>query len=221
MDKKLYMRVMSILNIARNQAEREDKTKGTYQCGNRLDEIQLHFNGYAEPGYSGDIIATGNWNDIDTYEAKTQSRRVICNIPRRLEAIFTKLGVECEWSGAWCVCDSCQKLVRTSPNSYGWLPSFVQHPDGIECHECTLKDPESYLESLEGQHDRANVLNIDPSEYGYVKQDEVYESGFHPGQTDDPKKIAKDLRSKGVDRFLFQIDKTGQFDTTFSVYIHS
>jgi hypothetical protein len=64
------------------------------------------------------------------------------------------------------------------------------------------------------------IDNIDPEDYGYVKQSDRYENGWHPGQNDDPKAIAKALREKGYRRFLFQVDNVGQFDLRFSVYIH-
>ena len=48
-----------------------------------------------------------------------------------------------------------------------------------------------------------------------------FENGFHPGQNDDPKKIANKLEENGVSRYLFSVDDKGQFDIHFSVYVHS
>jgi hypothetical protein len=48
------------------------------------------------------------------------------------------------------------------------------------------------------------IDNIDPEDYGYVKYNgDNYESGWHPGQTDNPRIIAKELSDRGVSRFLF------------------
>ena len=64
------------------------------------------------------------------------------------------------------------------------------------------------------------TFDVDPCDHGYKDTGVEYETGWHPGQTDDPEKIAKELRAKGVSRFLFKIDATGQFDTRWSVYVH-
>jgi hypothetical protein len=39
-------------------------------------------------------------------------------------------------------------------------------------------------------------------------------------RNDDPHKVAKELRAKGISRFLFNIDDVGQFDSHWSVYVH-
>jgi hypothetical protein len=35
-----------------------------------------------------------------------------------------------------------------------------------------------------------------------------------------PAQVAKELRAKGISRFLFNIDDVGQFDSHWSVYVH-
>ncbi len=212
-------RVYRVMDIARAMAE---KFPG-WQVSSRIDEIQIHADGYAEPGYSespSGLVATGNWNKIDTYNRETNSHDLISDLPARLYDLLTKLGVECEWSDEWSTCDDCNKLVRTSPDSYGWQQSFVCDDNGLTCHECVKEgDPEEYLESIEGEDRKCNTISsIDPSEYGYVKLEE-YESGLHPGQTDDPRKVAKELRAKGITRFLFNLDDVGQFDARWSCWV--
>lgn len=213
MDKRA--RLFKILEIAQNQASKHE----SWEVRSRIKDIQFYFNGYAEPGYNDDVIvATGNWNTVTKYV--NNQHTIISDIPSRLQEIFEKLGVECKWSDEWTTCNDCGKLVRTSPNSYSWLPSFVQYPDGISCHECVKEHPSYYLEFLEGNTNNANVLDIDLTEHGYVKVYADYQTGWHPGQTDDPRKIARELDAKGVCKFIFQIDGTGQFDTNWSVYVH-
>jgi len=211
-------RVHRIMDIAQRMAE---KIPG-WEARARIEEIRLHFDGYAEPGYSdpeSGIIATGNWNDITKYD-QVHGRKVISNLPSRLFDLFEKLGVEGEWSDEWSECSQCNKLVRTSPDSYPWQQSFICDDNGLTCHECISEgDPEEYLASLEGEDRKCNTISsIDPGEYGYVKLEE-YESGFHPGQTDDPRKVAKELRAKGITRFLFNLDDVGQFDSRWSCWV--
>ena len=187
----------------------------------RMEEIQLHFDGYAEPGYDASesgIVATGNWNDITHYDKESNEFVNDDDTPSRVARLLEHYGVTLEWSDEWDTCDNCGKLVRTQPDSYGWQKSYVGDCE-IICLNCI--DPEEHLESLEDEDNKANTLShIDPAEYGYVLLDEKFEHGLHSGQNADPKVIASGLREKGIRRFLFNLDGVGQFDIDFSVYVH-
>jgi|SRR5215469_1199077 len=194
-----------------------------HQISNWANEVQWHED-YAEPGYSCGKhgVVTGNWNNIDEYDPATKTRRDISDIPERLSRVLEKLGVEIEWSDEWTSCSGCYKIVRTSGDSYSWQPSYVYGDGEIYCHDCISDDPDSHLESLEDNPDTCNTIeDIDPADYGYVKVNEdSYETGWHPGQTDSPHQIAKDLRAKKVYRFLFNLDENSQFYSRWSVYVH-
>jgi hypothetical protein len=225
-----------LLEAAKSVAEKQDK-KTVYtspydgkkyhghSISNHLEEIQVHCDGYAEPGYNSEsgVIATGNWNNVDEYNARLKCRDGVSNLPSRLLNAFEKLGIECEWSDEWSSCSDCGKLVRTSADSYSWQPSFISPPDSGEiiCHECVKKDPEEYLSSLEGNHETCcTISGINPSDYDYVKvNDEDYESGLY-GRTDNPATIAAKLSEKGCERFIFVLEENQQFCSRFSVYVH-
>lgn len=189
----------------------------TSEGRNRVEEVQLHFDGVVEPGYKDHaIVATGNWNDI----SKTKHHDSDGIMPR-LGAVLEKLGVELEWSDEWDTCNECSKLFRTSPDSYGWQRSFAEVDGSILCVECLADDPAEYLRSLEGETKRCNSIKaINPAKHGYVLVEDSFENGFHPGQDADPKVIGKALGAQGIERFLFNLDSTGQFDVRFSVYVH-
>jgi hypothetical protein len=159
---------------------------------------------YAEPGYTDPEkgILFGNWNGP---------------VMKRIGDIAEKLGYEIEWSDEWSTCTNCYKAVRTSPDSYGWTRSFFMSECDITCKDCILEDPAEYIEALTNNSDLPDVFGIDFSEHGFEKSTERYESGFHPGQTDDPKKIAKQLESEGKE-YIFQITDVGQFDVHFTVW---
>lgn len=206
-----YSRVNQIIQAAKNVA----KCRETIS---RIEEIQF-YNGYSEPGYSGELIAVGNWNNITNYNADMRQHECVDDTLGRLSELLEKIGFSLEWSDEWSSCEECGNLVRTSPDSYSWLPYYTIVDDcSLVCKDCI--DCEEYLNSLEGCSEKANVLEIDPSDYGYV-QISKFENGFHPGQNDDPKKIANKLEENGVSRYLFSVDDKGQFDIHFSVYVHS
>ncbi len=178
----------------------------------QMDHVSLHTDGYAEPGYTdpkSGVIALGNWNDQTDDDT-----------PGRVAKLLEKLGVELEWEDEWTTCCDCRKLVRTSPNGYGWSAAYWSHADGAVCEECVLKDPSDYLASLEGKYRKCMTINLDLEEHGYVLIEGEFENGFHTGQNADPKVIAKSLRKLGVERFIFKMDDVSQFSVTFSLYVH-
>lgn len=217
--KKAFARASKVLEIAARMAKKIDKELGTWEVSNRIDEIQLHSE-YAEPGYDGDRIAIGNWNSIDKYDRAKGERVELSNLPERVCKILEKLGFECEWSDEWMSCHDCGKLVRNSPDSYSWTPSYaIVNECELLCHECIESDPSDYLEGLEGNSSSAMTLDIDLEDHGYTKvNEEPYESGFHEGQNDNPKTIMRDLESEGYDGLIFVLVENSQFYSKFDVY---
>ncbi len=196
--------------------------KAAKKCS-RCEEVQL-YSGYAEPGYSdpeSGVIATGNWNAISRWDETTNKSVVTDGTPAKLGHALEKLGVALEWSDEWHSCGQCGKLVRRSPDSYSWKPSYSEQDGEIECHECIAKDPTIYLESLEAEDRHCNTIDsIDPADHKYVLVSEDLQNGWYGGQKADPSIIGSALRNAGITRYLFNLDATGQFDIEFSVYVH-
>lgn len=215
-----------MLNIERvhHIIEAGVKSAKTSEGRSRIECIRLCSEGYAEPDYSdpeSGVIAFGNWNDITRWDATKHEFVTIDDTPSRIAALLEKLGVELEWEDEWAICDQCGKAVRTSPTSYNWKPSYWQDDNGsITCCGCISEDPAEYLESLEGNTRKCVTLDLDLGEHGYVLLEDGFENGFHHGQDADPKLIGTALREQGIERFLFNLDHTGQFDLGFSVWVH-
>jgi hypothetical protein len=161
---------------------------------------------YAEPGYTDPECNRGiffaNWN----------------NLPVKTTDLLEKAGYAIEWSDEWAFCDDCGKAVRTSPNSYGWQQSYSLVDDySIVCVECL--DPVVHLESLEDKPTSCNTIDrINPADHGYIKYNGRFESGFHPGQDDDPKKTYQLMRDLGLSHILFNLDTAQQFDIYWSAW---
>lgn len=210
---QIAARAQRILDAGINAAKRA-------AARSRIEEMTLHTLGYSEPGYDGQVIVLGNYNTIGRWEEVPMKWVEQDDTPKRVGELLGRAGVEIEWSDEWVACDWCGKLVRTKPSSYSWQQSYWQHPLGIYCHECVRNDPSEYLRYLEGRETSAETLNIDLEEHGYILAQDNYEHGFHPGQEADPKLIGEALRQQGITRFIFRLDSTGQFDCSFSVYVH-
>lgn len=198
----------------------EEKVRLVYSLCQDVDYVDLIAEKYVEPGYDNPetLIVTGNWNydkEVDTTEIFPEEEEKSDTLYNVLE----KLGCSCEWSDEWAMCEECQGAFRTSPDSYSWKRSYAEIDGYLRCHECICKDPEEYVESMIGKADHAITFDVDLESLGFVKYKGDYESGWHPGQTDDPKNIAKKLESRGIERYVFVIDQTGQFDINFSVWV--
>lgn len=190
---------------------------GKYQ----VEAVQVNGSGYAEPGYKArGPVALGNWNDISERNDKSEYT-VVDDVMSKLGKDLEAAGAELEWSDEWSECGECNKLVRTQPDCYGWIPSWAVTVDHeVRCHECLRKDPQEYLESLEGNLSNAVTFDLNLHKAGYRRLPLDLENGWYGGQADDPKVIGKSLRDLRVKRFLFKIDDKGQFDMKFSVWVH-
>ena len=190
--------------------------------------------GYAEPGYGqreDDVIVFGNFNPCDRgrygqpghvsgFDLYRDDHRAIEGLPARLGDIFERHGISIEWADEWGECCDCGRAFRTSGDSYSWQPSYVAGEDGYTCRDCTLEDPSSYLESLEGEDNKAITFDIDPEKHDYHRIPLRFENGLYGGQSARPDRIAAALHEMDIDRFVFRIDSVGQFDMRFSVYVH-
>jgi hypothetical protein len=187
----------------------------------RIEDVQI-YPGYAEPGYDdpkGGFVALGNWNDITHWDEASRSFVTDDDTPGALGKALEMLGVELEWEDEWVACDTCGKLFRTNPNCHGWQQSGTIDDGGCCCADCL--DPVAHLEALEGQDSRCNTIaSIDPAQHGYIRLDIDFENGLYGGQAASPQLIGSILHSVRVKRYLFNLDATGQFDITFSVYLH-
>lgn len=199
--------------------------------------------GYGEPGYKlepgqrGVVLA--NWNEPDPWWHSFSFRKdypnaktgeivlpgIVCESPRgnlmkRIGDILEWAGYELEWSDEW-VLDDNLLAYRTSPNGHGWVPSFSEINGDIVGHKEIKEDPEDYLAKLEGDPTAANSILSDEEleEQGYIRVDEVFETGLHSHQNDDPKKVASILKERGFSRFLFSIESSSMFGVGWSLWL--
>ena len=158
---KVKAKAERYLRLIGSFIERASESKGGYQWQVRsmLQDMQLHYNGYGEPGYNdpeSGIVATGNWNDITNYVDGV--RFTLSDIPSRIGNLFEKLGIPIEWSDEWTSCSHCGKLVRTEPDSMSWRPAYTMGEGEIWCKECddTEDSDEESDESDEESADNDN-----------------------------------------------------------------
>lgn len=162
--------------------------------------------GYTSPAHPGGIILA-NWNDV----------------PKRIAQYLEEAGWELEWSDEWTIVDN--KAYRTQADSYSWQPTAVCPP--TDCEYITPEDgAELAIESFASEHPGEIyslpywVTDDDLTEAGFELYADKLESGWYPGQTDDPVKISRQLLREGgpARRVVARVDGVGQFDCRFSIW---
>lgn len=166
---------------------------------------------YGEPGYDdpdfGIIFANCN------------------NISGRIGDYLEAAGFELEWSDEWVIDYNHDKAYRTSPNSYSWQPTAIYDSDS-----CDLLTPDSdifdVIKALQSEYTSDEIHLLPPwitedqlTELGFIKQGSERESGWHPGQTADPKETLKELLA---DSGVLSVVFTGypsQFYTTWQAWV--
>lgn len=181
-------------------------------CGSGSQTEVTHItNGVVEPGYTDAPLALGDWwvrVDGDLRESKIVPLLAAC-------------GVDSAFYDEWMTCHECGKAVRTEPDHYGWKQSyFLFHGCEPVCHECIAEDPEPYLEALSGDPNTAITIDsVDLTDHGYCPVWGEFENGLYGGQMDHPQAIARAFWERGWDDFIFSLDRVGQFDAAFTVYV--
>lgn len=166
---------------------------------------------YGEPGYTDPekSVLLCNWN----------------NVKPALGDYLEEAGYTLEWSDEWTISHEHDKAYRTQPDSYGWRPQTTITTDGELLTpdddisdwlwECALTDYSHPPKALPSWIGSREILDE-----GYEKVARTHESGFYPGQNDDPRQIAEELFSQhGVESVVFQVTGSGQFDIAFAVYV--
>lgn len=166
---------------------------------------------YGEPGYSDPErgVLFADWNPV----------------PRWIGDYLTEAGFGLEWSDEWAIdCDN-SKAYRTSPDSWGWQSSIVLTEDG---HMLTPDDDAADVIAalqMDGPTSLCArvphwISDADLQEAGFALVSRDYESGFHPGQNDNPREIAKALfAERDVLAVTFRVDDVRQFDARFSAWV--
>lgn len=157
---------------------------------------------YGEPGYQDpeEGIVFCNWN----------------NVPKWVGEYLEEAGYECEWSDEWIIDYDYGKAYRTSPDCYSWQPQimftdgdFLTPDDPIEdwLQECWIQSPNDRLRALPSW-----ITHKDLEEHDFKKHNGVFETGWHPGQTDEPVDTARKIfKNDKVHEVVFRIVENSQF----------
>jgi len=121
----------------------------------------------------------------------------------------------------YTTCSECGRIIRTSPDGYGWKPDFWLNLDQgeITCSECLAECHEEYLDWLaEREEPTECIVSEDTlSEYGFTRLLQGLAGGLHEEGTDNPTAIYEYLKDKRLE--IAFVVSSGQFTTGFDVYV--
>jgi hypothetical protein len=182
-----------------------DKEEVNY--GELINDViqELELNSYFGKYEDRDFLVVSDWEEHAQIEAKANN------------TMDDMLGDDWGFMDEYTCCSGCNKILRTSPTSYGWTPDYVVFDCSILCKDCL--DITEYLESIENDPKKANQVYTEAEilEAGYIRiNTDDYEAGMHDVH-DDPVAIYEALRYEHS-AVIFSITDTSQFTINFAVY---
>ena len=184
-------------------------------------ELYLSFEGQDQ------AVIVAHWFRVDELAGK-----------KKAEAITDALGkfqIRTAFEDEVAECDMCGTAVEIQPTHYGWQPNWIYDKEEMEyiCRHCVEQadadELEDYIESFKCELRAVpDWMAKDLQRIGFVcMEDDAlacarFESGWHPHQTDDPNKVAKEIEEKLPHHdYVFKLNSVGQFDVNYSVFIRN
>jgi hypothetical protein len=173
------------------------------------------------PTPEDDWRAFGNWNGVRSWVQGQGYTSLEDDTPERLLRVLESMGLECEWSDEWTMCDDCCRMFRSSPDCYDWRMwgEIDSESQRVSCGHCLAEDPEDYLAGkLDNPRSAVNTTIVHPKDEGFANMNGDFENGMHPGQNDNPEEILEAYQAKYPGKqFLFTYEPS-QFYTTFQIW---
>lgn len=186
---------------------------------------------YGEPGYqrvgTAGVLLADWWCKCGTVlreDGTPELHGFELHYPR-LFAALEEQGYELEWSDEWVVDHESGKCYRTQGDSYSWQSSILWTDGDFLTPDAGI---DAWIEELVNDPHRCMTSTVwtrgDLEGAGFVQWERddphTYESGWHPGQDDDPEAITQQIRAELGDdvEILFYLDDSGQFDVRFSAW---
>lgn len=118
-----------------------------------------------------------------------------------------------------CRCGNCDKIVRTSPNSYTWTPPLFIDGEGYISDDCVAEgDFDDYILEEYANVQKSIPESRDPSDLGLVQiNEDSFQNGFFHGMDDTPDPIIESLNNADID--VWFVVHPSQFHCDFDVYV--
>lgn len=136
---------------------------------------------------------------------------------------------EIAFTDEYDTCVQCNKIMRTSPNSYFWMPDyFLIDGEGYMCLDCLRAGKDYFIEQMKSLAERNKAVSspIPPIELGYEQVSihdsygtkTTWQNGLHHGMADSPDAQFKKLRAAGIELPLFVFERS-QFYAEWEIWV--
>jgi len=171
------------------------------RISNIINELEL--DSYVGTYEGKDFLVVSSWNE------HAQIEKALGN------SIDSEISNDWGFDDEYSTCSRCNKIVRISPDSYSWLPDYVDMNCERICHECL--NIEDYFEFISNNPKNANTIykDTDIIEQGYELLG-VYESGWD-GVNTRPVDIYNRYKDD-YESIIFSIFNQEQFRTEYSAW---
>lgn len=140
-------------------------------------------------------------------------------------SVFDELkNIDWGFADEWAKCDECDKLIRTSPDSYSFKPDYwFSDEHGLLCGDCVRNNHDvslEYVRTMINNAEKANTIlgENELEELGFTLIDKDFENGWYD-RHDSPEEILETALEKHPEgAFLFSISGVGQFATQFELW---
>ena len=123
------------------------------------------------------------------------------------------------FSDEYDTCSECNHVIRTSPDSYSWVPDFWESDYGRICGDCVRSDPDDYIEERVEMGKRGKAVGcylVNPTDHNFTLVLSGLENGLHHGQNDNPLAISRWTNEH--DLVVLYTVSPSQFTVSFDVY---
>lgn len=161
--------VTRLLELAADVARRLDKKHRTHAAGNHIDAFQVRY-GYANKcdGDADALVVLGDWNEISVEQKDATGKYhyvKVSKLPERVAHMLERYKVDVEWGDEWATCDSCEKVVRTEPTHWEWMPKYKVLEGELLCFPCLeekAKEDAEEAEDDDGDEDSCALEHAEP-----------------------------------------------------------
>ena len=144
-----------------------------------------------------------------------------CNTPDLDELFEGIYGLEWGYYDEYCTCDELGIVIRTEPDSYGWMADFWVHDCGITSGDFIRDEPDEYIEYLTNNYKDANTIFDDEQleSMGWINtNDSKYCQMFE--HCDCPKTVLEEVQENYPNyNVIFSITSVGQFGLDYTTFV--
>jgi hypothetical protein len=193
----------------------------------RMEQVLMHAGKVRALPYGELRLGRNNLFPGDFYSGGSEDTRHYGSTPYQvpeqvqdIEEVIKEIVGETGFVDSYARCSNCGKILRSSPDSYGWTPDYTDIDGEYYCQDCTLVDEvlENYACTLKSLPSFVRAMAKEEGTIVEMKLD--WENGFHHGMDDSPEKIVNWLKEHDIEKWWWNV-RPSQFNVDFSLLLQT